>query len=216
MVIYYCSKCQRQNPRNQCEGCGRNLPATALRNIWSDARLPVSDIYRVGAVFRYLFLALLLLLALMLAAEYIYMGDRAFLFLSNSGVLPALLELYAAGVALGLLLLALQGKETVQFVLDPKGALKRTWIQPTRRRCWARFIRFDQKAVQLNAEGVPFLMAHEEYLAWQDVSRCRYRPHAGRISLYRPYAFLFMGLHVPREEYDGAAAMIAAKVKGRR
>ena len=56
-------------------------------------------------------------------------------------------------------------------------------------------------------------MAHEEYLVWQDARRYTLRPHAGRIKLYRPYAFVFMTLNLPREEYEYAARMVAGKIK---
>ena len=119
-------------------------------------------------------------------------------------------------VALYVLLLALQGRESVQYVLDPKGALKRTWIQPTHLACWARLVRFDRRSVQPNADGVAFLMVHEEYLVWQDAARFVARPRAGRINLYRPYSFVFMTMYASPEEFDGAVEMIAAKIKPRR
>lgn len=213
MRIYYCGKCQRQNPSSQCEGCGRSLPSTALRNLWSDTRPVLLDAFRVYALLRVLLFALMLLLALMMAAEFLLSGERAVNLLWDGGLLPALLKAYAAGAVLGFAVLGLQGRETVQVILDPRGISRRTWIYPSRLKCWARFLRFDPGAVEYNAEGVPFMLAHQEYLAFADVRRVAYRRRAGRIALYRPHSFLFMGLHVPREEYDEAAAMIAAKTK---
>ncbi len=215
MLVYYCPKCQRQNPENVCGGCGRNLPSTALRNIWSVTRLPSLDAFRVGAALRALLFSLLVLLAAMLLMEYLLPDNQALALLTNGELLPVLMQVFVAGTTLVFFVLVLQGRETVQCVLDPKGVLKRTWIQPTRLCCWARFLRFDPEAIQLNTEGVPFLLAHEEYLAWRDVCRLKFRRRAGRIGLYRPYAFLFIGIPVPREEYDAAVRMIAAKVKKR-
>lgn len=213
MLIYYCAKCQRQNPRNVCDTCGKGLSGAAARYIWSDYRVPLADIARVGAVFRLPLMALSLLIVVMFIMEYILSGANAVAFLTGSGILPALVQVYFGSVVLALLILALQGRENVQYVLDPKGALKRTWITPTRLHCWARGIRYDTRAIQRNADGLPFLMAHEEYLVWQDAGRFVLRPRAGRINLYRPYAFLFMSMHIPRESYEGAAAMVAAKVR---
>lgn len=216
MLIYYCAKCQRQNMSNLCDSCGKNLPGTAARYIWSDYRLPLGDVVKLGRVLRIPLIALALLIVVMFVMEYILTGARAVDFLTNSGILPAMVQAFMGAVALALLILALQGRENVQYVLDPKGALKRTWIRPTRLHCWARGLRYDKRAIQQNADGVPFLMAHEEYLVWQDAKRYSLRPRAGRIKLYRPYAFVFMTLHIPREEYDGAAQMVASKIKLKR
>ncbi|NLD33665.1 MAG: hypothetical protein GX653_02010 [Clostridiales bacterium] len=213
MLIYYCAKCQRQNMHNTCDSCGKGLPGTAARYIWSDYRLPLGDVVKLGQVMRIPLIALALLITVMFVMEYILTGAQAMDFLTNSGVLPAMVQAFMGAVAIALLILALQGRENVQYVLDPKGALKRTWIRPTRLNCWARGLHYDKRAIQQNADGMPFLMAHEEYLVWQDAKRYALRPRAGRIKLYRPYAFVFMTLHIPREEYDGAAQMVAAKIK---
>ncbi len=213
MLIYYCAKCQKQNMHNRCDTCGKALPGTAARYIWSDYRLPLADTVKVGAFVRTVLMALALRITVMLLLEYILTGHHAVNFLTGSGILPALVQLFFIAVAVGLGVLLLQGRENVQYALDPKGALKRTWITPTRLNCLARGIRYDKRAIQYNADGVPFLMAHEEYLTWQDTSRYSLRPHSGRIKLYRPYSFVFMTLYVPRESYEGAAAMITAKVK---
>ncbi|NLZ90272.1 MAG: hypothetical protein GX916_12315 [Clostridiales bacterium] len=213
MLVYYCAKCQRQNSRNTCDSCGKNLTAGSVRYIWSDYRLPITDVVRVGTVLRVMLLSVLLLLMGMMAAEFIETGEKALTFLTESGILPVMITVFLIGTVLGLVLLIVQGRESVQYVLDPKGALKRTWIQPTRLKCWARFVCYDKAAIQPNADGVPFLMVHEEYIVWQDVARYALRPRAGRVNLYRPYSFVFMAMHIPREEYDGAVSMITAKVK---
>lgn len=213
MLIYYCAKCQKQNMRNVCDSCGKGLPGTSARYIWSDYRPAIGDAVKLGQVFRIPLIALTLLILVMLALEYILTGAQALIFLTDSGILPAMVQIYFGAIGLGLLILGLQGHENVQYVLDPKGALKRTWIKPSRIRCLARSLRYDPRAVQLNAEGQPFYMAHEEYLVWTDAKRYSLRPRAGRIKLYRPYAFVFMALNIPREEYDGAAQMVAGKIK---
>ncbi len=213
MLIYYCAKCQRQNAHNQCEACGKNLPGTAARYIWSDYRASLADVVKLMALVRALLMALTLLIVVMFLLEFLRTGAGAVNFLTGSGILPALVQVFFLALGAALLVLLLQGRENVQYALDPKGVLKRTWITPTRLNCLARGIRYDKRAIQHNADGVPFLMAHEEYLTWQDTSRYTLRPHSGRIKLYRPYSFVFMTLYIPRESYEGAAAMITAKVK---
>lgn len=214
MFIYYCNKCQRQNVSNVCESCGKALPGTSARYIWSDYRMPLGDTVKLGQVFRLPLMALALLISLMLALEYIMTGSRAIIFLTDSGILPQMVQLYFGAIGVALLLLALQGHENVQYVIDPKGVLKRTWIKPGRLRCWSRGLRYDPRAIQQNPEGQAFYMAHEEYLTWQDARRYSLRPHAGRIKLYRPYSFVFMTLNTSApEDYEYALNMVTSKIK---
>ena len=46
MLVYYCGKCRQQN-RVQCDSCGKRLTSSAVRYIWSDYRLPITDAVRV-------------------------------------------------------------------------------------------------------------------------------------------------------------------------
>lgn len=216
MLVYYCPKCQHQNPRPQCESCGRALGNPSVRFVWEDSRLAIADTQRLGLLLRAATAAVAVVVLVMLIIEFIYRGSEAFTyFFRSTGILPAALGLGILLCALGMLLLLLQGRESVQYMFDPKGVLKRTWIEPTKIKCWARFLRYHKAAFQQNNEGRPFLLAHEEYLTWQDTVRYRLKPRAGRITLYRPYAFVFMVLYLPRHEYDGAVHMVSGKLKNK-
>lgn len=217
MLVYYCPKCQRQNPQPQCVSCGRALGNPSVRYVWEDSRLAVADSHRIGFLFRVSLVVSMAVVLVMLVIEYIARGLDAFsYFFLSTGIPAAALALGLGLFLLGLVMLIFQGRESVQYMLDPKGVLKRTWIKPTRLNCWSRFIRYDKGAFQHNSEGLPFLLAHEEYLVWQDAARYKPAPRAGRITLYRPASFVFMTLYLPREEYDGAAEMVAAKLKNKR
>ncbi|HSK69778.1 MAG TPA: hypothetical protein VLA21_11005 [Candidatus Limnocylindria bacterium] len=217
MLVYYCSRCQARSPVPVCASCGRALGNPSVRYVWEDSRMAAGDPARVGLLLRVGAGASAIAVLGMLAVEYVRGGTAALpSFFSSSGVPYAALGLGAALVAGGLLVLLLQGRESVQYMMDPKGVLKRTWIEPTRLKCLARMLRYAPRAFQPNNEGKPFLLAHEEYLAWADARRYRLSPGRGRITLYRPYAFVFMVLHLPPGEYDGAAEMVAAKLKNLR
>ena len=217
MLAYYCAKCSRQNPQPRCEGCGRSLGNPSVRYVWEDSRPSIFDTSRLGLLLRVVSAAVLLAVGVMLVMEYVLSPSFDIgRFFQQSGILPAAFGLGLGLAALGMLVLLLQGRETVQYMLEPRGVLRRTWIRPTRLKCWARMIRHDRKKFQPNNEGKPFLLAHEEYLAWADAARYKASRRAGRITLYRPYAFVFMTLWLPRQEYDGAAEMVAAKLKGKR
>ena len=217
MLVYFCPKCQRQNPQPFCNACNRSLGNPSVRYVWEDSSAPISDVTRLGLLLRVAASAVAVTVIVMLIIEYILRGPDAFTtFFKSTGIPAAALGLGITLIGLGLVVLMFQGRESVQYMLDPKGVLKRTWIEPTRLKCWSRMIRYDKAAFQKNSEGRPFLLAHEEYLVWQDTARYKLAPRAGRITLYRPYAFVFMVLHLPRHEYDGAAEMVAAKLKNKR
>ena len=217
MLVYYCQKCSRQNPRPQCEECGRALGNPSVRFVWEDSRPAIADPARIGLLIRIAMAAVVMVVVVMLLMEYVLQGPSAFtFFFKSTGILPAAVGLGLAFIALGVTLLFLQGKESVQYMLDPKGVLKRTWIEPTRIKCWSRFLRYNKRNFMTNNEGRPFLLAHEQYLLWQDAARYRLAPRSGRITLYRPYAFIYMNLHLPPYEYQAAAEMVAAKLKNKR
>jgi len=217
MLVYYCARCARQNPSPMCGQCGRSLGNPSVRYVWEDSRLAVNDPARLSLLVRIAMGAVALAVAVMLAMEFILGGPGVFsTFFRSTGILLNTVGLGLGFLLLGGVLLVLQGRESVQYMLDPKGVLKRTWIEPTRARCWSRFIRYDKAAFQQNSLGKPFLLAHEEYLVWSDAARYRLSPSTGRITLYRPYAFVFMVLHLPRNEYAGAAEMVGAKLKNRK
>ena len=48
MLIYYCAKCQKQNVNNVCESCGKGLPGTSARFIWSDYRMSLGDAVKLA------------------------------------------------------------------------------------------------------------------------------------------------------------------------
>ncbi len=216
MLVYFCQKCVRQNAQPHCDSCGKTLGNPSVRYVWEDSRPALADPARLGLITRVAAFAVVITVLVMLIIEYILSGAAAFTsFFKSTGIAQTAVALGLSFVALGVLALFLQGRESVQYMLDPKGVLKRTWIEPTRLKCWSRLIRYDKAAFLPNSQGKPFLLAHEEYLLWQDAQRYKLSPRAGRISLYRPYAFLFMVLYLPRQEFDGAAEMVSAKMKGK-
>lgn len=216
MVSFFCRRCQRPSGQPQCGGCGKPIPANSVCNVWEDERYPIADLSKVGFVLRAMLFVVLLVFFSMLILEFIFntSGENAIsVFLTRSGIMPLLLQVYVFGTLAGLMVLVLQGRETAQYLVEPRGILKRTWIQPTRLKCWSRMLRYDKMAIRENSEGVPFLLAHEEYVLYSDVARYSLHPRSGRAKMYRPYAFLFMTLNIPRPDYDEAAGMLAAKLK---
>lgn len=218
MVSFFCRACRCPSSRPVCEICKKPIPSNSVCNVWEDTRASIADRTKVGFVFRTSLYAMLILFLLLLVLEFINntQAEAALsVFLTKSGMMPALIQAYFVLVAAGLLLLFLQGEETAQYLVEPKGILKRTWIKPTRLKCWSRFIRYNEQAIRSNAQGLPFLLAHEEYLLFTDAARYSQHKHGGRVSLYRPYSFLFMNLQIPPTDYDEAVSMMASKMKNK-
>jgi hypothetical protein len=214
MYFFYCRKCGTDNETNVCDTCGRQLKNTAARYMWRIARVPVLDGIAVRGILRVLLYAELLLLFVLVAAEYLLTDfPQARDLLTASGLLETLLVFYLAGAFLGILTLALQGREEVRYVLDPKGAHLQTWICPSRIRCWSRFLSYDKRVFLTDSTGGPCMLARETHLLWADVRRAEFRQRASRIDLFRPSVFLFMSLWIPREEYSQAADLVASRTK---
>jgi hypothetical protein len=214
MYFFYCRKCGTDNETNVCDTCGRTLKNTSARYMWRVARVPVLDGVAVRSILRALLYAELLLLFGLTAAQYLLKSfTEARDLLTSGGLLTALLECYLAGALLGILVLALQGREEVRYVLDPKGALLQTWICPSRLRCWTRFLSYDKRVFLTDSTGGPCMLARETHLLWADVRRAEFRARASRIDLFRPSAFLFMSLKIPRAEYGQAADLVASRTK---
>ena len=215
MVQYFCRRCQRPNPNAVCESCKKSIPASSVCNVWETRSMPILQKENIFFVLRTMLFVIIAVFAIMLAVEFVYSSsmESISVFLTKSGVIPLIVKIYAIGAALGLITLLLQGDETVQVLIEPKGVLKRTWIRPTRLKCYARFLRYDKEAILLNADNIPFLLAHEEYLAYQDCRRFALYPRSQRVKLYRPYSFLFMCFKVPRQDWEEAAGMLSNKLK---
>jgi len=214
MYFYHCKKCGTDNETSVCDTCGRQLKNTAARYMWRVARVPILDGTAVRAILRVLLYAELLLLFILVAGQYILTDfAQARDLLTSSGLLESLLIIYAAGAFLGILTLALQGREEVRYILDPKGAYLETLICPSRLRCWSRFLSYDKRVFQTDSTGGPCMLVRETYLLWADIRRAEFRQRASRIDLYRPSVFLIMSLWIPREEYAQVSSLVASRTK---
>lgn len=221
MLRYWCRSCGLPSRTTPCETCGKVIQATSVSNIWESTRRAVSDGVRFFFLLKVALISVVSVFLVLLTLEFILGHSLSGVadFLTKSGTVATMFVLLVAMLAIGLLLLLLQGNETQQVLIEPKGILKRTWLyNPSRLQCWARFLSYpsksggDSHAVKRSGDDV-WLLAHSEYLAFSDVSRYRLSPRQRKIKLYRPYAFLFMSLTIPGEEYDDAIAMLLSKMK---
>ena len=221
MIQFWCRSCNLPSGQNVCEHCGKPIPPTSLADGWQSSRRPIQESANCLFVARVALYTVLAAFLFLLLAEAVLDPSLKRLadFLKKSGAIGLLLVVFLAILTGGLLLMMLQGPEIEQVMIEPKGILKRTWLyNPGRIACWARFLGYpahdaEESERLRRVEGGFWLLAHEEYLTFQDTARLRLVSRRRLARLYRPRAFLFMLLHIPADEYEEAAAMLHGKLK---
>jgi len=200
-----------------CDHCG--MPITALnqneRFKWRYIRTPLGDTPTLLGALRVMVVTMTVLVTLMFLGEIIFSPNKenAVRMFGYSGILPWALTLLIGGAAAICLVLGLQGREEMHFVVDARGAHLQTWIPPSRLKCLARSIPYEAYNIATDPEGNARMLIGETHLLWADVCRCEIRRHAGRIDLYRPSGFRFMSLYPERQEMEAIENYIMPKMK---
>ena len=114
-----------------------------------------------------------------------------------------------------LLLLLLQGRESVHYVLDARGVHQYVYLrQPTAMRLYARFLTPAAVAAidagEQAIEGMTFVRAN--HLAWADVKRVRFWPETKTILFYRPKYWQAMAVVCASQEYEAAETLTRKKL----
>lgn len=217
MHAYYCRKCKRDSASPVCEFCGVQISSLNQneRFRWRALRVPLGDTATVVGAIKVLFLTLLVLTLILFSGEMLFSADKssAVNMLTMGGVLPWMLVFFAAGAGIILLMLGLQGQEELHYVVDGRGAHLQTWIVPSRLKCYARFLPYEEFNIAPGPGGEPRMMIGESHIIWDDVCRFEVRKRAGRIDLYRPSGFRFMSLYPEREEMDALVNFIMPRMK---
>ncbi len=215
MIYSYCNKCKAESPSDVCQTCGKRASANAQRDVWSAAFLPLSD----GRTWKSILIVLVVVTGLLLAVLF---GLEALLNGSTrtaqmwQGNLPALIfSILPLGLLLSFLLLFLQGKEILVYVLDPRGAHLQTWHEPSRKKSWARLQSSDPALNVPNPAGGLMHLSQERHMVWSDVQSVRYKPGSCTILLYHTPHLAPMVLRMPQQEYETAAAYVAKYCKGK-
>ena len=215
MIYSYCKRCKAESPGDTCQTCGKKATAAAQRDIWSAAFLPLSD----GRIWKSILMALLGVIALCLVFLF---GMEALIGGNNNvgtmwqGNLPALIfAILPIGLLGSFLVLFLQGKEILVYVLDPTGAHLQTWHEPSLKKSWARFQTADESRDVPNPNGEKMHLSQERHMIWADVKSVRYKPGSGQILLYHTPHCAPMVLRLTQQEYETAAAYVAKYCKGK-
>ena len=215
MIYSYCKHCKTESPGDTCQACGKRASAAAQRNVWTASFLPLTD----GRAWK----GLLLTLCGMVALTFLVLIGLDALLTGSSGAsralsgnLPALIfSILPLGLLIAFLFLYFQGRETLFYVLDPRGAHLQTWHDPDRRKSWARLQSADPSRNMPNQAGQMMHLSQERHMLWQDVQQVQYKPHQAMILLYHTPRCAPMALRLTQAEYESAAAYVAKYCKGK-
>lgn len=215
MIYSYCKHCKAESPGDTCQTCGKRASAAAQRNVWSASFLPLTDSRTWKSILLTLVLACVLCFLLLIGLDALLLGPSGASRVLQ-GNLPALIfSILPLGLLIAFLFLYLQGRETLVFVLDPRGAHLQTWHEPSRKKSWARLQTADASRDVPNPAGSMMHLSQERHMLWQDVQSVQYKPHQSLILLYHTPHCAPMVLRLPQAEYEMAAAYVSKHCKGK-
>ena len=185
----YCKKCAREvEPGEVCPYCGSKLGKNAAHAAWCVERTPVKDWMSWNALMRILLPAALVILLLVLLAEWIAGGIGAVEKMLVSGFPVVLLILLGTILAVAFTALLLQGKELTDYVVDSRGIHEIHYLpDPTPVRLIARLKppSLIRKA-EVGKNGIPVLELEEKDLPWKNVARVQLWPEKCMVLYYAP------------------------------
>lgn len=184
----YCKKCAREVDAGEtCPFCGIRLGKNAAHAAWCVERTPVRDWMCWNAVMRVLLPAALVILLLVLLLEGIAGGFGAVERMLTSGFPVALLIILATILVLTAVMLALQGKELADYVVDNRGIHEVRYLpDPTPVRLIARLRSPSLMKHTEQGNGVAVLKLEERDLPWKNVARVQLWPEKCMILYYAP------------------------------
>ncbi len=217
-LVNYCKKCKAEVPdAGLCPRCGAKLTKAGQRLSFSVERMPVRDWFAWNAILRVAVPVLALVLLFTVIAEALTEGAAGVEAVFVQGFFWTLLAALGAVVLLTLLILLLQGGETVRYALDAKGAHAFTYLRsPKPFRLHARLLgRQTGDALQADApdarsEGLTLVKRSD--LAWADARRAQFWPETHTVLLYHPKWWQAMRLGCGESEYAQVEAYVRGKV----
>lgn len=214
----YCKKCSREVDAGEvCPFCGSRLGKTAAHAAWCVERTPVRDWMCWNAVMRLLLPAALAVLLLVLLTEGLAGGAEAVEKLFVSGFPAVLLILLGAVLVLVLIVLALQGKELADYVIDNRGIHEIHYLPvPTALKLAARLKPLSMLKEAEQGGTVPVLKLGEKSLAWKDVARVQLWPEKCMILYYAPSWWLRIAVVCTPFSWEDAMGMAREKLGKKR
>ena len=211
-----CRKCKVEVPAGEtCPHCDGKLTKTKERLAFMMARLPVRDWFAWNQWLRAVLPALWLVALLTLLGEGLTSGGRGIQALFFQGFFWTLAAVLGGMLLSMLVILLLQGKEYVRFVLDKDGVHAYTYVnRASSRRLYSRFLTWE--AVEKLAADDHALrnlqLIRKADLGWKEIRRVRCWRETGQILFFRPSWWQAMVISCPPGEYQDAEAYLRKKM----
>lgn len=212
----YCKKCRVEVPNGEtCPHCGARLTRAGTRLSCRMDRTPATDWFSWNEVLRVAVPVITLVLLASIAAEGVTEGVPGITNLFLQGFFGTLLTVMGAVLAATFLLFIAQGRETVRYVLDQKGAHVYVYLhKPKAVRLYARFTTPEAVGSLQSKNPIEngFTFIRETSIPWSEVKRAQFWPETATCLLYRPYWWQAMRVCCPLNEYPEMEAFIRTKI----
>jgi len=207
---------------DNCPYCQKKLTKTGERLSFGRVRLPVRDWFAWNHALRVILPAVLLVAAVALAAEAAFHGESGVRTLFLQGFLTMLAVVTGLLLLAMLLVLVLQGRESIHYVLDRQGVHAYTYLHhPNTFRLFIRFLTWEAvEAIQkdeLALEG--YWLVKRVEIPWSEIKRVRSWRENNCLLFFRPGWWQVLAMKCPSREYGDAEAFVMQKVgkrKGRK
>ncbi len=205
----YCKKCGKDVPvASLCPDCGAKLAANTVRLAWCVEHRPAADWMCWNAVVRLICPVLAVTILLVVLLEALMGGLDGVAALLSGGLMPALLGIIAAVLAVLLLVFLFQGDDLLDCVIDAKGIHVQTYLpRPTALKLLMR-----GKSIRMLDAGEEILLLSSREIAWKDIRRVQLWPEKTMILLYAPKWWLRLPLPCTPFTWEDAMAFIADKI----
>lgn len=219
-LVNYCKKCKAEVPNGEtCPRCGAGLTKAGARLSFRTERTPVLDWFSWNGVLRVVVPVITLVLMISVLAEAVTEGPAGIANLFVQGFFGLLLLALGFTLALAALFFILQGRETVCYVLDQKGAHAHVYInKPTPIRLYARLTTPEAvEGLQVNGPvepGLTYIRGVD--IPWVEIRRAQYWPETATCLLYRPYWWQAMCIRCPLNAYSEAETFVRGKLSRKR
>lgn len=213
----YCKKCKAETPATEtCPRCGAKLTRSGERISVTVLREPVRDWFSWNAMLRVVVPVVGAVLLFTVLAEALVEGGQGLQRVFMQGFFWTLLLTLGMLLFLIWLLLLVQGRETVRYILDSKGAHACVYLkEPGSVRMYARLM--TPETVEALQADAPEPLAGHLYIrsmeiAWAQVRRADFWPETHTVLLYHPRFWLTLSIRCGAADYAEIAAYVLKKI----
>ena len=213
----FCKKCKADVPAGVvCPRCGAKLTKAGERYAFTLVRVPVRDWFSWNAMLRVAVPVIGLVLMFTLVIEGALEGTLGIQHVFLQGFFWVLMVALGILLCLILMILTLQGSETVRYVLDAKGAHAFVYLKnPKPWQFYARLMSPQSAAALQNeapetlGDGLTFVNRTD--VLWPQVKRVRIWPETCTFMLFNPSYWQALTIRCDAAEFEPVSEVIAKK-----